>query len=162
MPGARTLRCAAHRSVRSTGGLAPPARACSGVTRRPMYDVTGWPDLAKASAATPLAPARAPRPRTRSAAGKNSLLGQATWQAWPQATDERWPGCSRAGGQGAATRQAASAQNRPLGNHRSQGGRAGLFTRRGEEAARVFQQGQWALAGRALRNPSAACPCGSH
>ena len=41
-------------------------------------------------------------------------------------------------------------------------GRAGLFTGRGEEAARVFQQGQWALAGRALRNPSAACPYGSH
>ena len=41
MPGARTLRCAAHRSVRSTGGLAPPARACSGVTRRPFG---WWPD----------------------------------------------------------------------------------------------------------------------
>ena len=42
------------------------------------------------------------------------------------------------------------------------GTRAGLFTGRGEEAARVFQQGHWALAGRALRNPSAACPYGSH
>ena len=100
------------------------------------------------------------------AAGVNSrgeLTARPGHQAGgPLATHERWPGCSRAGRQGAATRQAASAPHRPLGSPRSQGKRAGQFTRRGEEAARVFQQSQWALAGRALRNPSAACPCGSH
>ena len=50
---------------------------------------------------------------------ENSLLGQATRQAGPYETDERWQRCSRAGRKGAATRQAASAQNGPLGSHRS-------------------------------------------
>ena len=40
---------------------------------------------------------------------------------WAKATDQRWPGCSRAGRQVAATRQATSAKNGPLGSPRSQG-----------------------------------------
>ena len=42
-----------------------------------------------------------------------------------QATDERWPGCCRAGSQGSAQRLAASNLTGPLGTPRSQGGERG-------------------------------------
>ena len=81
MPGARTLRCAAHRSVRSTGGLAPPARACSGIAQRPLIDPTDWPGCSQGICRYASRACSGSASPTRSAAGKNSLLGQATWQA---------------------------------------------------------------------------------
>ena len=162
MPGERTLRCAAHRSVRSTGGLAPPARACSGIAQRPLINPTDWPGCSQgicryaSRACSGSASPDEVSSREKLTARSGHLAGRAL------ATGERWQGCCRASRQGAATQQAASAENGLLGSPRSPGTPAGLFTERGEEAARVFQQSQWALAGRALRNPSAACPCGSH
>ncbi len=80
-----------------------------------------------------------------------------------QATDERWAGCCRAGSQGAAARQAASDLTVPLGNPRSQGGEVERFCPRTRCAFSTDQQqGHWGLVGGAARNPSAACPCGSH
>ena len=83
-------------------------------------------------------------------------------QAWPkQQTNAGRGAAERAGGVPLHGRPHQLKTGR-LARLDRQGMRASLFTERGEEAARVFQQGQWALAGRALRNPSAACPYGSH
>ena len=164
MPGARTLRCAAHRSVRSTGGLAPPARACSGITRRPLAgDLTGWPAnrqglcrYASRACSGSAAPAGVSTRRERLTAMPGHQAGKAP------SNRRTLAGVQQSGPEGCSYTAGRISSERATWQSSIAEGRAGVFTGRGVEAARVFQQGQWALAGRAMRNPSAACPCGSH
>ena len=73
-----------------------------------------------------------------------------------------WPGCCRAGKQEADPRQTASGLTGAAGQSSRSGVPAPLVTGRGEESARHLHRCHWGLAGGVVRNPSAACPFGSH
>jgi hypothetical protein len=90
------------------------------------------------------------------------LLGLRGSGRWAQGNRRTLAGVQQSGPAGCRYSAGHISSERAAWHSSIAEGRAGLFTARGEEAARFFQQGQWALAGRALRNPSAACPYGSH